>query len=87
MIDYNRGQEIFRRAIKSIICYFFDPRLSQETLLQKELEERDLRNPGWDEEAHRASLRARLEDGADRNHLVRLYGEDAVNEEESRLIS
>lgn len=79
-------KENWLRALKSRVArYVFDTRLSEPALLQRELDERDRVDPDWDERAHRAALRAGLDDGADRDHLVRLYGEDAVCEEEAAM--
>ena len=74
-----------RRVIKYIRDYVFNPRLSEAALLQREFGERNLKEPGWDEQAHRAALYAGLEDGADHDHLVRLYGQEAVDEESARI--
>lgn len=68
-----------------VISYFFDRRLSEAALLQRELMINDREYPGWDLDARRAALRSALNRDVDRSHLVRVYGEELVCEQEAVL--
>jgi len=84
MTEYMNKYSSIKRALRNKL-YRFIGYVDEATLLENNIQRKNLENPNWDEPARRAALRGALNRGVDLDALIQTYGDKLVDQETKNL--